>query len=248
VAVYDDIGRGYAGRRRPDPRIARLVAEALGDARLVLNVGAGAGSYEPHGSEVVALDLSATMLAQRPSGAGPSVLGTALRLPFPDDSFDAVMAVLTVHHWDDRLAGYAELRRVARRQVVLTYEPAVHNRMWLVAEYLPEIAALDEHRPGFCTAEVAEGLGGGHITTVAVPHGCTDGFIMAFWGRPEAFLDPATRRATSGFSMLEPEVVERSMTRLAADLASGAWDRRHGHLRHQAEYDAGLRLVVADRG
>ena len=245
-ARYDVIGRGYAARRRADPRIASAVVAALGDARLILDVGAGAGSYEPADRSVVGLDPSPTMLAQRPANAGPAVVGTAERLPFATGAFDAVLAVLTVHHWPDRAAGYAELRRVARRRVVLTYEPAVHDRLWVVSDYVPEIAALDDARPGFCAEEVAEGVGASRIETVPVPWDCTDGFIMAFWRRPEAYLDPAMRAATSGFAALEPAVVDRAMTQLRADIDSGAWEARHGHLREVAELDAGLRLVVAE--
>lgn len=245
-AVYDTIGRGYSIRRVADPRIRAAVLAELGDAHRILDVGAGAGSYEPDDREVVAVDLSAVMLAQRTGGAGRAVVGDAARLPFADRSFDAVMGELTVHHWVDRRAGYGELRRLAPRRVVLTYEPAVHNQMWLVADYVPEIAALDEARPGFCADEVAAGIGATRVTTVPVPADCTDGFIMAFWRRPEAFLDPTTRQATSGLSLVDRRVVGRAMARLRADLDSGAWEERYGALRSLDSFDAGLRLVVAD--
>lgn len=244
--VYDTIGPGYAKRRVADPRIRAAVLEALGDARRVLDVGAGAGSYEPQDRQVVALDASATMLAQRPAGSAPAVAGDAERLPFAGGAFDAAMAVLTVHHWSDRRAGYAELRRVAPRRVVLTYEPSVHNRLWVVVDYVPEIAALDERRPGFCVDEVAEGIGADRVIAVPVPWDCTDGFIMAFWRRPEAYLDPLARAATSGFPSVDQRAVGRAMARLREDLASGAWDERYGALRALAELDAGLRLVIAD--
>lgn len=244
--VYDSIGRGYAARRVADARIRAALVAALGDARRVLDVGAGAGSYEPVDRAVVALDASTTMLGQRRAGAAPAVAGTAEALPFADGAFDAVMAVLTVHHWEDRRAGYAELRRMAGRRVVLTYEPAVHNRLWVVADYVPEIAALDARRPGFCVDEVAAGIGADRVVEVPVPWDCTDGFIMAFWRRPEAYLDPAMRAATSGFSSIDQRAVDAAMARLRADLDSGAWDARYGALRERDELDAGLRLVVAD--
>jgi SAM-dependent methyltransferase len=245
-ADYDTIGRGYASRRVADPRISDVVSAALGDARRILDVGAGAGSYEPADRRLVALDASPTMLAQRRVDAAPAVVGMAERLPFADRAFDAVMAVLTVHHWTDRQAGYGELRRVAPRRVVLTYEPAIHNAMWVVADYVPEIATLDEQRPGFCVDEVAEGIRATRVETVPVPGDCTDGFIMAFWRRPEAFLDPTVRAATSGFPAVDQRVVARAMARLRADLESGVWEERYGALRATDEFDAGLRLVVAD--
>ncbi len=212
----------------------------------MLNVGAGAGSYEPDDRAVTAIDPAVTMIDQRPNDAGPALLGTAEALPFNHGSFDAVMAVLTVHHWTDRQAGYAELCRVAPHRVVLTYEPAIHNQLWIVSDYVPAIAQLDEGRPGFCVAEVAKGIGATDVVNVPVPRDCTDGFIMAYWGRPEAYLDPQVRRATSGFSVVGQESVRRGLQRLRADLVSGAWDERYGHLRQMDEFDAGLRLVITD--
>jgi len=247
-ADYDVIGRGYAVRRVADPRIGALVAEALGDAERVLNVGAGAGSYEPTDRIVTALDPSPVMLAQRGRGHGPATVGRAEELPFAAGSFDAVMSVLSAHHWTDRRAGYREMRRVAPRRVMLTYEPAVHNQMWLVSDYVPEIAALDTVRPGWGVAEVADGLGANRVATVPVPADCSDGFIMAYWRRPEAFLEPEVRAATSGFATIDQGAVERAMRRLRADLESGVWDERYGHLRSLPVLDVGLRLVVADEG
>lgn len=244
--TYDQIGGGYARRRQPDPRIADHVLSALGVARSVLNVGAGPGSYEPADRIVVAIDPALTMLTQRSTYAGPAVRGAAEALPFGSNSFDAVLAVLTVHHWTDRQAGYAELRRVAGRRVVLTYEPKVHNQLWIVSDYVPEIARIDDRRPGFSVAEVAEGIGATDIRTLPVPRDCTDGFIMAYWGRPEAYLDPGVRQSTSGFSVIDQDAVRQGVRRLRDDLISGAWDRRYGELRQMDELDAGLRLVIAD--
>src|SRR5579884_951898 len=243
-ATYDRIGRAYSRRRRPDPRLALPIAEALGDACTIVDVGAGAGSYEPAGRAVVGVDISMTMLRQRPSSVGPAVLGRSEALPFSDASFDAAMAVLTVHHWGDRASGYREMRRVARRQVVVTYEPSVHNDQWIVTDYVPEIAALDAGRPGLGVAEVDDALAPAVVHVLPIPADCVDGFIMAYWRRPEAFLDPEVRACTSGFAMLDPGVVDRAMARLAADLGSGAWEDRHGALRAVDSYDCGLRLVV----
>jgi SAM-dependent methyltransferase len=242
--TYDAIGVGYADKRHPDPRIASRIVEALGAAQRVLNVGAGAGSYEPVDRTVVAVDPSTAMMGQRSPEVGPPVRAVAERLPFRDDAFDAVMAMLTVHHWADRRAGYAELCRVAPLRVVFTYEPEVHNRQWIVEDYVPEIAQLDHRRPGFSAAEVAHGIGATDMVTVPIPWDCTDGFIMAYWRRPEAFLDARVRRATSGFSLIDQRAVERGLRRLEADLASGAWAERYGYLKDLDELDTGLRLVV----
>jgi SAM-dependent methyltransferase len=243
--TYDVIGRGYATKRRPDPRIQAAINEALGDAKTVLNAGAGTGSYEPIDRAVVAIDPSVEMLAQRPRNQRRAARAVAENLPFRRNAFGAAMAVLTVHHWGDRQAGYAELRRVARRRVVLTYEPAIHNDLWIVRDYVPEIGELDRSRPGFSVAEVAEGIGASEIVTVPIPWDCTDGFITAYWRRPEAFLDPRVRQSTSGFSLVDQDAVTRGVHRLQADLASGAWEERYGDLAQIDELDTGIRLVVA---
>jgi len=244
---YDSIGTNYALRRNADPFIASLILDALGDAKRIVNVGSGSGSYEPSDRFVVGVDPSMTMLAQRPETAGPRLLARAEDLPFEDDSFDASMAVLTVHHWSDRSAGYEELKRVAPKRVVLTYEPDLHGRLWIVADYVPEIARLDEQRPGFCVDEVARGVDATEILPVPVPANCLDGFIMAYWRRPEAFFDPEVRKATSGFSLVGEEAVSRGLAKLRSDLDSGMWHKRHGELLELDHYDAGLRLLVSDR-
>jgi SAM-dependent methyltransferase len=244
---YRTLGASYAARRRPDPRVARLIDTALGDARTVINVGAGTGSYEPAGREVTAVEPSAVMIAQRPAGGAPVVQGTAECLPFPDQAFDAALAVLTVHHWESAAAGLAELRRVARRQVVLTWDPQVFARFWLVADYLPEIA--ERERSLACLAVVSRELGrGGHDVTVRevpVPVDCVDGFLGAYWRRPEAYLSPAIRAAMSGIALLDPATVTAATDRLAADLATGRWHARQGHLLERTSLDLGYRLVSA---
>jgi SAM-dependent methyltransferase len=236
--VYDRIGRGYAVTRRPDPRIAAAVRSALGDAASVVNVGAGAGSYEPVDLRVVAVEPAPAMIAQRSAGAAPAVRGVAEHLPFADGAFDAALAVLTVHHWTDRARGLAELARVARRRVVvLTWDPACPGPFWII-EYVPGILDLDV---------LARALGEIDARPLPVPADCVDGFLGAFWRRPEAYLDPAVRGAISGFAQLGEEAVAPGLARLDADLRSGCWDARFGHLRRLDSLDLGYRLVVAER-
>jgi SAM-dependent methyltransferase len=245
-AVYDDIGRTYGAVRRADPRIAAQVLRALGGASTVLNVGAGAGSYEPaDGRSVVAVEPSAVMRAQRQAGSAPCVAGWAEMLPFADRSFDATLTTFSVHHWPDQRAGLDELRRVAPRNVVVTFDPAFHERYWLVRDYLPEVADLPASRP-LRPAEMCEHLGGGSIETVPVPADCTDGFFWAFWRRPEAYLDPLVQAASSGIAQLPEALVQVRMARLAADLASGAWHERNADLLELDEVDAGYRLIISE--
>ncbi|GAA1392256.1 hypothetical protein GCM10009613_36540 [Pseudonocardia kongjuensis] len=248
--VYAGLSTGYAQRRRPDPRIAERIEAALGTARTVVNVGAGAGSYEPPGRRVLAVDPSPSMLAQRPAGAAPAVRASAEALPVADDAADAALAVLTVHHWPDAGAGLAELRRIAPRQVVLTWDPDVMARFWLIADHLPGIAAAEA---GLATVDrVVAGLStpGGSVTveTVPVPADCTDGFLGAYWNRPECYLAPDRRAAISAFARLPATAVRDAMRRLSDDLAGGRWDARHGQLRGLASIDLGYRLVTATRG
>jgi SAM-dependent methyltransferase len=241
---YDTHGRGYATRRRPDPRIAELVHTALGDARTVLNVGAGAGSYEPGDRYVLAVEPSATMRAQRPPGAAPALDATAEDLPFDDDSFDAVLATVTVHQWRDVARGLAELRRVSRGPVVvLTFDGAELDRFWL-ARYAPELIAAERRRfPPIASIAAAVGPVT-EVIEVPIPIDCADGFTEAYYARPDAFLDPAVRAAQSAWGFVSPAETARAVERLAADLASGAWDRDHGHLREQPWFLGSLRLLV----
>jgi SAM-dependent methyltransferase len=243
-ARYDTIGRGYARGRRPDPRIAARLTAALGDAQSVLNVGAGAGSYEPRGRQVIAVEPSTVMLAQRPPGAARAVRARAEALPFPDRSFDAAMAVLTLHHWSDLAGGLAECTRVARRRVVLlTFDPDA-DAFWLVRDYFPEFAA-DDHEVFPPMAAYAEAFGPEARVEVAplpVPRDCVDGFLGAYWARPAAYLDAAVRAGISSFAR---PGTEEGLARLRADLAAGAWHERHGHLLAADALDLGYRLVVA---
>jgi len=243
---YEEIGSGYAGKRRADPRIAARIQAALGEAETVVNVGAGAGSYEPRDRWVLAVEPSAAMRAQRPAGAAPAIDARAEALPLDDDAVDAAMACVTIHHWQPRAAGLAELRRVARGPVVVfTFELAALPAWQL--ELLHE--GIELERPRFGTvAEVAAELGGRtRVESIPTPADCTDGFFEAFWNRPEALLDPAVRAAQSLWPLLGPEAEERIVARLRADLESGAWDEAHGHLRTQAEHEGSLRLVISER-
>ncbi|MFF3007172.1 class I SAM-dependent methyltransferase [Kitasatospora sp. NPDC057940] len=241
-ATYDRIGVGYRAIRRPDPRLHALIGSALQGARSVVNVGAGAGSYEPEGADVIAVDPSQVMLDQHPGRR--KVKAGAEQLPFPDGSFDAAMAVLTVHHWPDPERGLAELRRVARRQVVFTWDPAHRPQLWLLEEYLPEIRELEESR--FTPlAQVVDALDAHTVLPFPVPHDFTDGYQIAYWRRPEFYLDPVVRRASSTFAQLPAAVVQPAIDRLRADLESGAWHRRHAELLDQERMDYGYRLLIA---
>ncbi len=251
LATYDAIGRGYTGTRRPDPRLARALHDALGDARSVLNVGAGAGAYEPGGVPVVAVEPSRVMIEQRPAGAAPAVQARAEELPFADASFDAALAVLTDHHWTARVRGLRELRRVARRRVVLcNAAPSAAARFWLTTDYLPGFVRLFPPRyraPGFWEDELAAELGGSvRIAPFPIPHDCVDGFYGAFWRRSEAYLDPRVRAGISVFARLDADEVAGGIARLAADLASGLWQSRHARLLDLDELDLGYRIVIAD--
>ena len=244
-AIYDEIGHGYASHRQPDPRIAQQVLTALGESSRVLNVGAGAGSYEPVDDRtVVALEPSEVMRAQRPHGSAPCVAGVAEALPFPHSSFDATLTVFSIHHWPDQRAGLDELRRVAPRNVILTFDPAFHDQFWLVRDYLPEMTELPGSTP-LTPIEISEHLGGGAVEVVPVPADCMDGFFWAFWRRPEAYLDPTVQAASSGIAQLPADLVAERMARLAADLDSGAWHLRNADLLTLDTVDAGYRLVVA---
>lgn len=242
IALYDSIGIGYADLRQPDLRIAEKINRALGDARTVLNVGAGAGSYEPTDRHVIALEPSAEMIRQRPPGAAAAHQGVAEHIPFGDAVFDAAMAVLTLHHWSDFEVGLKEMRRVAKdRLVILTFDPA-GPYFWL-ADYLPEIVELDQ--PIMPPIEAyGRILGQTRVEMVPVPHDCTDGFLGAYWRRPGAYLDPRVRGAISTFSKLTDPAP--ALAKLEDDIRSGAWAERYSDLLERDTLDIGYRLVIAD--
>lgn len=242
-ALYERIGSGYSPIRRPDPRIAKHIWTALGDAETVLNVGAGTGSYEPPGRNVVAVEPSSVMRAQRAPTAAPCFDATAEALPFADNTFDAAMAVLSDHHWSDPLAGLLELRRVARRTVVFQWDQSCSDQFWLVRDYLPEFKQLADGRP---TLQDRADVLGARVHTVAVPWDCADGFFHAYWRRPETYLDERIRRATSVWSRVGPAAEHRSTTALRSDLTSGAWLERNHELLALPDADLGARLLVSD--
>lgn len=242
---YEQHGRTYGRHRRSDPRIASRIHAALGDARTVLNVGAGTGSYEPRDRWVLAVEPSATMRAQRPEGSAPALAGRAEALPFDDDSFGAGMACTTIHHWQPPAAGLTELRRVVRGPVVIFTFDLDHLPPWQQV-FLHE--GLLVERPRFpAIAEVAAVLGGRtRVEEIPTPGDCADGFVEAFWRRPEALLDAAVRASQSMWAVLGPGEEARLVERLADALKSGAWDAEHGHLRRQSTFEGSLRLVISE--
>jgi SAM-dependent methyltransferase len=242
---YEPAGSGYARLRRPDPRLAALVHAALGDARTVVNVGAGAGSYEPTDRLVTAVEPSAAMRAQRPVGLSTAVDAVAESLPFADGSFDAAMATVTVHQWPDPAAGLRELRRVARGPVVIvTFDPDALDRLWLFS-YFPDLLAIERRRfPPIAAIRTALG-GVSSVAPMPIPIDCVDGFAEAYYARPLAFLDPDVRGSQSGWGFMPAAAVQAGLDRLRADLDSGAWDRRFGALRHQPEFIGSVRLITA---
>lgn len=242
--LYDTIGRTYTATRRTDPRIAARIWAALGDAQTVVNVGAGTGSYEPPDRDVTAVEPSAVMRAQRPAGAARCLAGSAEHLPFADQSYDAAMAVCTIHHWPDPLAGLREMRRVARRVVVFTVDASPEawlQRYWLTRDYLPELADRFATWPAITT--LAQTIGA-RIEPVPIPWDCTDGIFEAYWRRPEAILDERVRRGMSVWSLLGPAVEERATRQLADDLASGRWGERNHDLLGRESMDLGMRLLI----
>jgi SAM-dependent methyltransferase len=243
--LYDTIGATYTATRRTEPRIAAQIWAALGDVRTVLNVGAGTGSYEPPGRDVTAVEPSALMRAQRPAGSAPCVAAFAESLPFADQSFDAAMAVATIHHWPDPVAGLREMRRVARRVVVYsldTSDAGWPRRFWLTRDYLPEFADLMTAQPSM--TELARALGG-RLEPVLIPWDCADGFFEAYWRRPGMYLDESVRRGISVWARLGPKVEQRAVRSLRADLASGRWTERNRDLLALEAAELGLRLLIA---
>lgn len=242
--LYQSIGNSYSAARRPDPRIQRLIVAALGDAQSVVNVGAGTGNYEPADRRVVAVEPSLAMIAQRRPGAAPAVRAVAGALPFGDQTFEAALAILTLHHWADLSGGLSELRRVASRQVILLFEPWVSGQFWLV-EYFPESLSLPSEKRAPSVEDLRVHLDIQSVMPVPVPADCIDGFAGAYWRRPESYLDPSVRAGISSLAQLPPEVAERCVRKLRQDLESGEWDARYGHLRELTELDLGYRLLIA---
>src|SRR5262245_60514288 len=240
--LYDTIGATYAATRRTDPRIAAQVWAALGDARTVLNVGAGTGSYEPPDRDVTAVEPSAVMRAQRPADAAPCVAAFAESLPFADQSFDAAMAFATIEHWQDPFAGLREMRRVARRVVVFTKDFSEPDLFWMNRDYLPEYADLF-----FCCPSLTDlaGIIGSRAEPVLLPWDCVDGFYEAYWRRPEAYLDEQVRSGISIWARVGPDAEQRAVQSLRDDLASGRWAERNRDLLGLDAVELGERLLIA---
>jgi SAM-dependent methyltransferase len=242
--IYDQIGSDYASLRKPDPRWTAQIHQALKGQSTLVNIGAGAGSYEPASMSVIGVEPSQTMIRQRPASAAPVVCSIAEALPFADETFDVSMAVLTVHHWSDASAGLAEMRRVSRRQIVVTWDSNVTDReFWLVHDYLPEITERDQ--PLASLATVLKHLKPATTHILPVPEDCTDGFLGAYWKRPHAYLDPMVRGAISSIALLDPGTVSAAMDRLRKDLDNGSWQQRYAGLSGPGEMDLGYRLVIA---
>ncbi len=242
---YETKGTGYAVRRRTDPTIESLVHAGLGRSRSVVNVGAGAGSYEPGALAVTAVEPSAVMRSQRRRGCPPVIDAVAEHLPFRDGSFDATMAMVTIHQWQSVELGLRELRRVSRdRVVILTFDGDVLDQFWL-ADYVPELIEAERHRyPAI--DRIRDILGGAvDVTPVPIPIDCTDGFTEAYYARPELFLQRGVRASQSAWGFVSPTVEQRAVEELRSDLESGRWEQRHGDLRRQSTYRGSLRLIVA---
>jgi SAM-dependent methyltransferase len=239
---YEQIGAGYIHARCTEPRIAERIFSALGDAVSVLNVGAGTGSYEPPGRDVLAVEPSRVMRAQRPSGAAPCINACAESLPFPDQSFDAALAVLSDHHWSDPIAGLGEMHRVARRVVIFQWDDAEIERFWLIRDYLPEYRTLVTGRPSL--AERAAAIGA-RMERVLIPWDCVDGFFHSYWRRPSTYLQEPVRRGSSVWARVGEHAERRAVTALASDLNSGAWEQRNAELLDLEYIDLGARLLIA---
>jgi SAM-dependent methyltransferase len=244
--LYDEIGVGYTTNRCADHRIEQQILNALGNAQSIVNVGAGTGAYEPGDRDVLAVEPSAVMRAQRPPDAARCIDACAESLPLPDDSFDAAMALLSLHHWSDWRAGVRELRRVAReRVVILTYDPAHPARSWLMRDYLPELAQLDVERFPPIDEQAAATGEATTVEAVPLPHDCRDGFLGAYWRRPHAYLDPEIRAGISTFHLPGAESLLGGLDRLAEDLESGRWARHYHDILDCKELDVGHRLLTA---
>lgn len=243
---YDTIGVGYSTTRQPDPRIAAQIVRGLGDSNSLVNVGAGTGSYEPADRFVVAVEPSANMISQRPNNSAPTIQATAEQLPLLDNSVDAALAILTLHHWADTNLGIAEMRRVARSRVVIfTWDQSVWESFWLFREYLPSACEFDRKR-AVPISEIEAALVSSQVFTLPIPHDCIDGFHGAFWRRPKAYLDPRIRSGISTYAEMPSNECDDGLDRLSADIRSGAWEEKHHELLELDEFDLGYRIIVSD--
>jgi SAM-dependent methyltransferase len=242
---YNQDGKQYSGYRKADPRISQYIWESLGDAKSVLNIGAGTGSYEPIDRYVFAVEPSEVMRKQRPSSLPPAIKGSADELPFDSQSIDAAMAILTVHHWPDRAKALREVRRVTKGPVVIvTFDPSAQTDFWMF-DYCPEMKTVEQNRYG-TIASITEPLGGSHkVIPMAVPIDCTDKFQVALYARPEEFLNPEVRKSQSAWKFLSPGAEDHFVRTLGEDLSSGVWEKKYGHLKLRPFINCQLRLIVA---
>ena len=240
--VYDRIGVNYNRGRRADPRWQAALNDCLGTATTIVNVGAGTGSYEPADRYVLAVEPSGAMIAQRPQGAAPALQAHAENLPIADKQFDVAMALVTLHHWSDWQGGVREMLRVARRVVVLHFDPVVHTDFWLVRDYLPELVDAWVEVPSVQDVAAATGPAA-EARVLPVPWDCVDGFLPAYWRRPEAYLDAEVRQTMSGLQLLDPDVLSRGISALQRDLADGTWRTRNKVLLGRDSLDVGWRLI-----
>ena len=238
-AIYNKIGKSYSEYRAPDPHIAGIINQSLGNAKRIINVGAGSGSYEPGHLNVTAVEPSSVMISQRPAHAAEAVQGRAEHLPFKDKTFDAAMAILTIHHWEDLDQGLSELKRVAKKVIIVTWDPSFEG-FWMTNDYFPEILSYDKGRfPAF--GRIANLMGAIKITNIPVPANCIDGFASAYWQRQEAILMKPVRDATSAFNKI-PDLNQK-LARLKQDISSGIWAEKYGYLLNKNEMDLGFRLL-----
>lgn len=246
MAIYNTIGRQYSAKRKPDRRLADLILSPIADLETILNVGAGAGSYEPKGKTLVALDPSWEMISQRPNNAAPCVCGVVESLPFLNNSFEGAMVLLTLHHWHDLDRGLKELKRViSKRLVIHTWDPAAAEQYWLINNYLPEICALDSQR-FLPMEELRAKFSSTRVIEVPIPFDCSDGFMGAYWRRPEAYFDEKVKKGISSFQQIPQFALEKGLSKLRADLDSGHWRKHYADIMEKEELDLGYRLIVAE--
>jgi len=239
--LYDSIGKKYRNYRRPDFRIGTAVSNWLPDGGSIVNIGAGVGSYEPVDRKVVAVEPSSVMIRQRPMNSAPVIQACAEALPFKDNSFECAMGILTIHHWSNIERGLGEALRVSRGKILLITWIGFVNHFWLL-DYFPEMKIIDESMfPSI--GQLSDWIGPVESMTVPIPHDCSDGFLCAYWQRPEAYLSEDVRRAISTFSRIHN--ISEGIARLKADLDSGLWEERYGYLLHEKEIDFGYRLVLS---
>jgi SAM-dependent methyltransferase len=239
---YDQLAEQYRNHRKPDSRIAGRIKSHIKGAKRVLNVGSGIGSYEPENCYIVALEPSREMNTRRKNSKAALIQGVAENLPFSDNTFDISMAILTIHHWSDIESGLKEMARVSRKRVILFTWIGYGNDFWL-ENYIPEIRGVD-HKLFPSLEELERILRNISVETIEIPYDCSDGFMCAYWRRPEAYLDQNVRRAISTFSRISN--IQENLDRLQDDIYSGAWSQKHSHLLEKESLDLGYRLVVCE--